>query len=131
MKGWSGYISSPLKQDTIPDWSMSSKHFKKDVGHGARSRTNPKRMDDDKYYYTHPTPQQPHGTRVEKSLFDKALHKIEKVGRYIKHDIFGEKRPEQIEKEEADKITKSIGDRNKAAEFNKFLQEFPFEEGQK
>ena len=54
MKGWSGYQNSPLKQtDTTPDWSMSAKHFKKDVGYGSRSRTNSNQMQDNKYYYTY------------------------------------------------------------------------------
>ena len=131
MKGWSGYASSPLKQDTtIPNWSMSVKHFKKDAGDGARSRTNPQRMHDNKYHYTHATPEQPHGTRTEKSLFDKVLHKVEKVGKYIKYDVIGKKRPSQIKKEKADKITKSKRNDIKATEFNEFLQEFPFEQGQ-
>ena len=131
MKGWSGYVNSPLKQDTIPEWSMSAKHFKKDVGHGSRSRTNPQRMHDDKYYYTRATPEQPHGTRREKSLFDKVLHKAEKVGRYIKHDVIGKKRDWEIEKEETDRRTRNIKTAHEEEKFSKFLQEFPFEQGQK
>ena len=128
MKGYSYPSVSPLKQtDTIPDWSMSAKHFKKDVGYGSRSRTNPNKMQDNKYYYTHATPEQPHGTRTEKSLFDKALHKVEKVGRYIKHDILGHKRPEQIKREKAASKRKEISDQIKQVEFNKFLQDNPFD----
>jgi len=130
MKGWSGYVNSPLKQDTIPDWSMSQKHYQSDVGYGHRVKGDRYAMDN-KYFYTSATKENPHGTREELSNFDKIIHRVDKVRKYIKHNVLGKKRREQIEKEEIDKIKKSISDDIEAAEFNRFLQDFPFEEGQR
>ena len=132
MKGFSGFGNSPLKQtDTIPEWSMSAKHFKKDVGHGSRSRTDPYKMQDDKYYYTYAKPKSPHGTRTEKSLFDKVIYKTSKIRNYIKHDVLGIKRHEQIKKEKEAENQKQMWESEEKAKFDRFLQDFPFEEGKK
>ena len=127
MNGWSGYVNSPLRQDDIPDWSMSQKHYQEDVGYGHRVVTDGFAMDY-KYFYTPATKKNPHGTREELTNFDKILHRIGKLRNYIKYEIRGQKRPGEIEKEEIEEIKTSIGDSIREHELRQFLRENPFDD---
>tara|TARA_Y100001963_G_C6753516_1_gene435491 strand:- start:629 stop:1030 length:402 start_codon:yes stop_codon:yes gene_type:complete len=126
MKGWSGYVGGPLRQDDTPEWSMSNKHYKDDVGYGHRVKGDGYATDN-RYFYTPATKENPHGTREEMTNFDKILHKMGKLKNYIQYDIRGKKRPGEIEKEEIEEIKTSIGDNIREHELQRFLRENPFD----